>query len=770
MTSDFISVGLSTPRRDSAEKAGGTAKYADDFSVPNQLYGAIAKSTVPHGRILSYDIRNALEVPGVKAILTAEDFPEKRVGSFVQDETTLARGVVRYVGEPLAAVAAETPQAARLAAQLIEVEIEELLAVTDLDAALAESGPSVHSEFESYGRKGTAPWQGNVFWSASIEEGDCVAAWADCDVVVEGVYETPAQYHAYIEPCSVLAEIDLAGRITVRSSAQSIFYLQGRIAEELDLPMSRVRCIAPKIGGGFGGKNGVNVQPIAAALALKTGLPVKITLTRAEDMEMLRSRHPARIRMKTGARKDGTLVAREVELWFDAGAYADESPAVMSFGMLMSRGPYRCPNVSVKGHTVYTNKLKAGSFRGFGNPQATFASESQMDELAAALDMDPLELRRRNAMDPGDAWLGGQVVESCAAKACIEAVAARAEAEMPELPPLEVGWKRGLGFANFSHISGLMGTSANVNLRADGTVALSTGVVDIGQGSDTVLAQICAETLKLPPEAVAYAAQDTDSSPYNWKTAASRITYTAGRAVLNATVEMRERILRHAAEMMECAVADLELQPGGIVSLKGVKEHSITFREIAARAFNGVGGPILGQNAYAFDGPRFDPKRAVLDGFAFDNLGVYVFGTVGVAVDVDEVTGKVVVRKVWSAHDIGKAINPLSAEGQIQGAVVQGLGYALLEELVWEGGQLANPSFMDYKIPDALDVPDGIVPILVEEAPEDTGPYGAKGIGEAPIVGVAPAVANAVAKATGKRLRRIPMTSERVLTALESED
>ena len=314
-----------------------------------------------------------------------------------------------------------------------------------------------------------------------------------------------------------------------------------------------------------------------------------------------------------------------------------------------------------------------------------------------------------------------------------------------------------------------MGTSANVNLRADGTVALATGVVDIGQGSDTVLAQICAETLKLPPESVAYAPQDTDSSPYNWKTAASRITYTAGRAVLNATVEMRERILQHAAEMMECAVADLELQPGGVVSLKGVKEHRITFREIAARAFNGVGGPILGQNAYAFDGPRFDPKRAILDGFAFDNLGVYVFGTVGVAADVDELTGKVVVRRVWSAHDIGKAINPLSAEGQIQGAVVQGLGYALLEELAWEGGQLANPSFMDYKIPDAHDVPDDIVPILIEEAPEETGPYGAKGIGEAPIVGVAPAVANAVARATGKRLRRIPLTPERVLSAIEGD-
>lgn len=759
-------VGLSAARLDGAEKAGGAAKFADDFTAPGMLFGAVATSPIPSGRILSYDLEEARAVPGVAAILTAEDLPDRRVGSFVKDENTLARGYVRYVGEPVAAVAAETPAAARLAAQLIAVDYEELPSVTSLDEALAPDAPLVHPDQASYERGGEKPSEGNVFWSAEIVEGDLDAAWADCDVIVENVYETPAQYHAYMEPCSVLVEPDLGGRYTVRSSAQSIFYLQGRISDELDIPMSQIRCIAPKIGGGFGGKNGVNVQPIAVALARAAGRPVKITLSRSEDMEMLRSRHPARIRMRTGAKADGTLVAREAELWFDAGAYADESPAVMSFGILSSRGPYRCPNMRTRGHVVYTNKLKAGSFRGFGNPQATFASESQLDELARKLGIDPIELRRRNALVSGEAWLGGQRVDACAMRACLDAVDARIKAEFDGLPPPQEGWTRGVGVSGLSHISGLMGTSANVNLRADGTVALSTGVVDIGQGSDTVLAQICAESLRLPLDRIAYAPQDTDSSPYNWKTAASRITYTAGRTVMQATVEMRDRILEHAAEMLECSTADLELAEGGAVQIKGT-DRSVSFREVAMRAFNRIGGPILGQAAYAFDGPRFDPKRAAMSNFAFDNLGVYVFGCIAVVADVDTLTGKVEVRKVWSAHDIGRAINPQSAEGQIQGAVVQGLGYALLEEMVWEDGRLVNPSFMDYKIPDGLDVPYAIEPILIEDAPEESGPFGAKGVGEAGIVGVAPAVANAVADATGVRITRIPLTSERVLDAIE---
>ncbi|MDF1749968.1 MAG: xanthine dehydrogenase family protein molybdopterin-binding subunit [Alphaproteobacteria bacterium] len=767
MTQEFSAVGLSSARRDSSEKAGGAAKFADDYSVPGMLYGAILGSPIASGRIKSIDLTEAKTVPGVVSILTADDLPDRRVGSFIKDEVTLARGYVRFVGEPVAAVAAETKEAADLAAQLIIVDFEDLPSVCSLDEALAEDAPLVHPGQDDYVRTSETPTNGNIFWSASILEGNPDAVWDSCDVIVEDTYETPGQYHAYMEPCSALAEPDLAGRITVRSTAQSIFYIQGRISDELDIPMSNIRCVAPKIGGGFGGKNGVSVQPIAVALARASGRPVKITLSRSQDMEMLRSRHPTRIRMRTGAKKDGTLVAREAELWFDAGAYTDESPAVLSFGMLCSRGPYNCPNISVKGHAVYTNKLKAGSFRGFGNPQATFASESQLDALAVKLNMDPIELRRKNAMKAGDHWLGGQTVDSCAMTQCLDALDERLKEEVSALPPAEEGWQRGVGVSGLSHISGLMGTSAFVNLRADGTVALQTGVVDIGQGSDTVLPQICAETLRLPLESIAYAAQDTDSSPYNWKTAASRITYTAGRAVMQATVEMRERILRDAADMLECSKDDLELDIGGTVRVVGA-DRKVSFREIAARAFNRVGGPIVGQHAFAFDGPRFDPKRAAMSNFAFDNLGVYVFGAVGVVVDVDTVTGKTIVQKVWSAHDIGRAINPQSVEGQVQGAVVQGVGYALLEELVWENGRLTNPSFMDYKIPDGMDAPSEITVMLIEEAPEATGPFGAKGIGEAPIVGVAPAIANAVFNATGARLTRIPMTSERVLNGILS--
>jgi CO/xanthine dehydrogenase Mo-binding subunit len=372
MTQEFSAVGLSSVRRDSSEKAGGAAKFADDYSVPGMLYGAITGSPVASGRIKRIDLTDAKAVPGVVSILTADDLPDRLVGSFIKDEVTLARGHVRFVGEPVAAVAAETREAAELAAQLIVIDFDDYPSVCSLDEALAKNAPLVHPAQDGYVRNSDTPTDGNIFWSANILEGSPDAAWDSCDVIVEDTYETPGQYHAYMEPCSALAEPDLAGRVTVRSTAQSIFYIQGRISDELDIPMSNIRCVAPKIGGGFGGKNGVSVQPIAVALARASGRPVKITLSRAQDMEMLRSRHPTRIRMRTGAKRDGTLVAREAELWFDAGAYTDESPAVLSFGMLCSRGPYNCPNVSVKGHAVYTNKLKAGSFRGVWQSTSDF--------------------------------------------------------------------------------------------------------------------------------------------------------------------------------------------------------------------------------------------------------------------------------------------------------------------------------------------------------------------------------------------------------------
>jgi CO/xanthine dehydrogenase Mo-binding subunit len=768
MSSRESAVGASYPRLEAKDKIAGGARYIDDFSRAGQLYAAVTQSPYAHARIVRIDTEKAKALPGVRAVVTGADCRFRRVGGVLKDETMLATDKVRYVGEPVAAIAARDRAVAQQAAQLVEVEYEPLPAVFTIDDALAADAPLLHEDFADYVHTMEGGSHGNVIWESELAEGNPDDVWSRCDVIVEGTFETQAQQHGYMEPNGVLAEIDASGKLTIIASCQSAHHVQTRVSEELDVPMSQVRVIVPRVGGGFGGKHASNIHSIAAWLARETRKPVKFILSRTLDMEIQRSRHPARITLKTGAMKDGTILAREAHIDLDGGAYADESANVLAFALLMVRGPYRIAHVRVRGRAIYTNKLRAGSFRGFGNPQATFAGESQMDELAAALSIDPVALRLKNAIEAGDRWIGGHTIATCQLKTCLEAVRDSQKAA-PALPP-KAGRRRGIGFSSLTHISGLMGTSASVHLRTDGTVAVNTGCVDLGQGSDTVLAQLCAGILKFPLERVTYAAQDTDVSPYNWKTAGSRSTYMTGRAVVAASTVVREKILEHASEMLECAVNDVELGEGGTVNLLGVPGKKITFKDVALRSLFRSGGPIVGFNGFVYDGERFDLKRSVVKQIAFDNLGVYTFGAQCVEVDVDEDTGEVTVVRAWSAHDVGKAINPVSCEGQIQGAFVQGLGYALHEQMVWDDdGRLANPSLADYKLPGLLDVPRCIQPIILED-PDPTGPFGAKGIGEIAMVGVAPAIANALAQAIGIRLRTLPMKPERVVDACDARN
>ena len=767
MTSIHTSVGHSIERLDAAEKATGEAQYVDDLYRPGMLHGAILGSIHAHAKIGGYKLDAARSIPGVAAVLTGEDFSSGRTGAFCKDELPLARGKTIYMGEPVAVVAASDVETARRAARAIEIDYEPLPAVLTIDEALATGAPLVHEDLANYAKIAPSFSEGNVLWQCRLEEGKIDSAWSQCDVIVEDVFETAAQHHMYMEPCGALAEIDRGGRLTIWSSCQSVHLVQQRVAEWLSIPMGRIRALAPKIGGGFGAKGGLHVQHLAAALALKTGRPVKMVLSRVEDFEIVRSRHPARVIMKTGAKKDGTLLAREASIFLDGGAYADESPTVLSFAVLMARGPYRIPHLRSRGLVVYTNKLKASAFRGFGNPQVTFAGESQIDRIAEQLDIHPVELRLRNAVDAGDRWAGGQTLPACGLRECLTKLREAVEAA-PALPSAPQH-RRGVGYSAFAHISGLLSTACNIYLRSDGSVAVNTGVVDIGQGSDTILTQICADALMLTPERISFASPDSDSSPYNWKTAASRVTYMAGRVVLAATIEVRDKILRQASEIMECSAEDLEIRPGGLVSLKGVAAKTVTFAQVASHALARLGGPIMGASSLLFDGERLDPKRALIEGFAFSNLGAYIFGAQAVEAEVDEVTGAVRVLRAWSAHDVGCAINPQMVEGQIQGGFVQGLGYALTEEMQWdESGRLTNPTLMDYKVPTALDTPIEINPIIVEH-PEPSGPFGAKGVGEPGLIGTAASIANAVARATGKRLYRLPMTPERVLDALIGE-
>jgi CO/xanthine dehydrogenase Mo-binding subunit len=754
----------SPPRLDAADKATGRARYADDIRLAGMLRAAIHTSPHAHARIVAYRTDAARAIPGVHAIVTGADLVATRWGGIVKDETMLARGKVRYVGEPVAAVAAIDAETATRAAAAIEVDYEPLPPVLAPDAALARDAPIVHEDFAAYIKSVDGGGHGNVVFETDVSEGDVEHAFAQCDAIVEATFETQAQHHVYLETNGCVADVDGSGRITLQATCQSVHQVQQRVAEELGEPMARIRVIATRVGGAFGGKHASNLHSIAAWLARAARRPVKLVLSRMQDFEIQRSRHPARIWMKTGARKDGTILARDVRVTLDGGAYADESPAVLAFALLMSRGPYRIPNVRAHGIVVYTNKLRAGSFRGFGNPQATFAGESQIDDLAAKLGIDPCELRLRNAMRAGDTAFGGQPVASCILTDALVRVR-DAQRAAPALLPRE-GTQRGVGFAVMSHISGLMGTSATVQLRTDGSIALATGCVDIGQGADTVMVQMCAELLGVPIERVSYAQADSDVSPYNWKTAGSRSTYMTGRAVSVAASQMRQRMIDQAAQMMECAATDLELVPGGAIGLIGIPKR-VSFKEIALHSLFRSGGPIAATHGFLFDGQGFDPKRASINRLAFANLGIYTFGAHCVEVDVDRATGAVAVRRAWCAHDVGHAINPVSCDGQIQGGFVQGMGYALTETLHWnDDGWLTTTTLADYKIPGVLDVPSDIHAIVLED-PEPSHPLGAKGIGEPSLVGAAPAIANAIHAATSARLTTLPMTPERVLDALE---
>jgi CO/xanthine dehydrogenase Mo-binding subunit len=760
-----IVVGARLPRVDARQKVTGRAQYVDDIVRPGMLHAAIAQSPHAHARIRRYDLSKARALPGVKAIVTGGDQEFKRVGGGpIKDETMVAVGKVRYFGEPVAAVAATDLATARRAAQLIEIEYEVLPSVFSPDAALLPGAALLHEDLQQSIRTVPGRPHDNVAWETEMAEGDAASAFAGCAHVVESVYETQAQQHAYMETNGAIAEIDANDRIVVTASVQSVHLLQNRVAEELGVPMSKVRVLAATVGGGFGGKHHTNIHSIAAWLARATGRPVKLVLPRAMDMEIQKSRHPARITMKTGCDNQGRLLARQAHILMDGGAYADESPNVLSLAVLLSRGPYRIPNMRCTGCVAYTNKLRAGSFRGFGNPQVTFASESQIDELAALVGIDPIEMRLMNAMRPGDTWFGGQPVKVVAIAECWSKLRA-ARAAAPELPAPPPHIRRGVGYAGLAHTSALLGTSANAQLRADGTIALNVAAIDIGQGSTTILTQMCADVLKLSIEHISFAAADSDSSPFNWKTAASRTTYMTGRAVVGAARSVRDQIFLHAAEMLNCRLEDLELRPGGVVVALGTG-RSVSFNEVAMRSLFHVGGPITGSYSLVYDGAEFDRTKTLMDCITFRNCGGYTFGAQCAEVEVDVVTGAVRVVRAWSAHDVGRAINPTLAEGQIEGGLVQGIGYALYEEMVWDDdGRLANPTLADYRLPGAQEAPE-IFSILVED-PEPTGPFGAKGVGEMSIVGIAAAIANAVKQATGHRLYKLPLTPERVLNAIE---
>src|SRR5262245_28319866 len=749
-------VGRAVPRHDARDKVVAAIAYAADWALPGMLHAAVLRSPYPSARIVKLDTARAAAMPGVAVVLTAKDVPRNTLATDVPGQTTsvgplratlhvLAEDRVRHQGEPIALVAAETLEQARAAVEAIEADYEPTPGVFAPEAALAPGAPPVHET-------------GNLLAHWRIARGDLAAAFARADVVVEGEYRTQFVDSAYLEPESGVAWIDSDGVITIRLSTQVIEHFRD-VADVLGVPQNRVRVIGTYLGGGFGGTEDVTVEVYLGLLAWKTHRPVKMVWTRQESLLARAKRHPYRLRYRTGALRTGEIVAQEIELLGDSGGYAYLSALVLLYSTVTAAGPYRVPAASVDARVAYTNNPPTSAMRGFGAMQVVFGYESQMDRLARALGLSPLDVRRVNALRRGDALPVGQVMETHVALPVLidRAWEALGEPTRARAPHLSVGRGVACNLQPYGRIVWLHDwSSAWVGFEMDGSLVVRSGVPDVGGGQASSLCQIAAEVLGVPLERVSVHIADSALTPLAGTTTASRQLYMSGNAVLKASRELREQLLAAAARLLEADASVLEMADGAIHAPDGRALPLVELLRGCARM--GVPRSHLGVY-HAPAGEPVDLEKG--SGKVFPD---YTFGCHAAEVEVDMQTGVVTVLKLAAAHDVGRAINPQSVEGQIQGGAAQGLGYALMEEVVVEEGINLTTSFASYLIPSAADLPD--IEALVLESGEGLGPFGARGIGEPPIAPPAAAIANAIADATGARITRLPITSERVARAL----
>ena len=756
-TPRFRIVGTRVPRPDAKDKVFGLLRYADDLALAGMLHARVVRATRPSARILKVDTSRAEVLPGVKCVMTARDIPNNVLFSDVPGQTTavgplrartqvLADDGVRYLGEAIALVAAETEEAAEEAARLVAVDYEDLPGVFDPEEAMRPGAPQLEPT-------------GNVISRWKVRKGDVEAGFREADVVVAHTYRTGFIDHAFIEPEAGVGWLDENGVITLRVATQVIEHFRD-VANVLGLPHSRVRVIAPYIGGGFGGKEDVTVEVFLGLLVWKTRRPVRLCYSREESILSPTKRHPFIMKYRHGARRDGTLVALEVELISDAGAYAYLSPLTLLYAMAHAAGPYRILHVKVDGVSVLTNNPPTSAFRGFGSAQPAFAYESQMDELARRLGLDPLEVRERNYLRKGERLASGQELETAV---LLPETARRAWAALgPPSPPSGPRKRVGRGLASaltsYGRIVWLHDwSSAWVELQMDGTVLIRTGVPDIGGGQAASLVQITAELLGVPQDDIAIHIGDSALTPLAGTTTATRQLYMSGSAVHKAASELRATLVAQAAELLSVPPEAVELRDGLAIA-RDDAGRKVAFKELAAACARSH-RPRSAFTIYQA------PAGQVMDfetgqGKVFPD---FTFGSQAAEVEVDEDTGEIEVRRVAACYDVGRAINRNSVEGQIEGGVAMGIGYALLEEDQVAAGITLTPNLMTYLIPTALDVPD--VTALILESGEGMGPWGARGIGEPAIVPTAPAIANAVRDAVGVRVTRLPITPERLWRA-----
>jgi CO/xanthine dehydrogenase Mo-binding subunit len=726
------------------------------MKLPGMLVGKALRSRLPHAKILNLDVSKAARVPGVRAILTGHDCPKRKYscrGGPVADETPLARDKVRYIGEEIAALAAVDTDTAEEALSLIRVDYQELRPVFDPARALEADAPLIHGD------------DGNLVTLLEITRGEIETALADSYLVSEDIFATKPVAQCSMEGQACVAQFDPNGRLTLWPSCTSPFWVRQSAANYLGLKESDISVIQLFVGGSFGAKSGAahGLHLICALLALKSNWLVKMANTREEEFITSRPAVSVTIKLKTGVKKDGTLLAKDAKVLADAGAYAGVTPAALDVIAIRMDNLYRCPNIRSLIQLAYTNNPPNGGYRGFGNPQMAFALESQMDIIADKLSIDPLELRLKNAVQAGDLTVHGWKIGTCGLNDCLKQAAHAADWEKKRQKK-ELG--RGLGLACMIHVSGNRGAAGNfdgssaiVEVNRDGTAILLSGEGDVGQGASTVLAQIVAEELGADLDHVRVSTADTDFSPYCLGAWADRVTTIGGMAVKLAAADARRQLLVVAAEELEANPADLMVKQGKIY-VKGSPQRCLTIAAAASLALYRPGGkPIIGMAAYDPDTVVPDPRT--LYGNASPD---YVFGVQIAEIKVDKESGGTEVINFVAANDLGCAVNPMAAEGQIEGAAAQGIGFATSEEVIKENGQVVNASFGDYGILGVADMPR-VQTILVEPG-SPNGPYGAKGVGEPGMVPSLAAIANAIFDAVGVRIKDLPLTSEKTFRAI----
>jgi CO/xanthine dehydrogenase Mo-binding subunit len=734
---DFSVVGTSVRRVDGVDKVTGQARYAGDLIIPGMIEGKFLRSPYAHARIVSIDARAAEALPGVIAVVTSKDFTD--ISPYAgrgknKDHPIIAVERVIFAGQPVAAVAALDRATAEEALGKITVEYEELPAVIDVDEAIADGAPLVHDFAER-----------NICFQTDLVKGDVEKGFAEADEIFEDEFEFPMVYHYSMEPHTAVAQVDGDG-ITIWTSTGHPFGVRQEIAEIYHYPLSKIRVHVNFVGGAYGSKSGAKTEPLVVALARKAQRPVRVVQSVSEAMATCR-RHAIKCKVKTGVKKDGTLVAKQAEIFLNTGAYTETGPVVTRRTLTRILGPYRYPNIRVNSYCVYTHTVSAASFRSVGGPQTAWATESQMDIIAKKLNIDPVALRRKNLVKKG-------------------------EEIRPKFRPLDadldkgfklvidkLGWDgpvskeghgRGVGFGTTDPGAPLASTST-VHVLSDGSVVFMCGTVELGQGAKTVMSQIVAEELRVPLASVAIRPIDTAFTPFDRSTGSSRSTTVMGKAVELAGSDARRQIVELAMEHFECPEEAITLQAGEAAA--GGKR--ITYGELIHKHFAMQGGELVG-TGYAHSGMAPVPADPLF----------WEIGIGAVEVSVDRETGKVRVEKYVTAADAGKALHPLQCEGQDEGSAMMGFGHTFYETYHYEGGQVVNSSLVDYKVPTFDDVPDEFESILIEDA-NGPGPYGAKGLGEGGIIPVAPAVANAVFWSTGARVKSLPLTPEKVWRALK---